>query len=65
MIITSSEAKQKLKEIQNDIKDIEYDRSLTGEKISLQEKYISDTKQNKDKLISDIGKGLHSTESSL
>ena len=45
--------KQKLKEIQNDIKDIEYDRSLTGEKISLQEKYISDTKQNKDKLISE------------
>ena len=45
--------KQKLKEIQNDIKDIEYDRSLTEEKISLQEKYISDTKQNKDKLISE------------
>ena len=45
--------KQKLKEIQNDIKDIEYDRSLTEEKISLQEKYISYTKQNKDKLISE------------
>ena len=42
--------KIKLKEIANNTRDMEYQYDLTGEKISLHEKYIEDMKANKDKL---------------
>ena len=44
--------KQKLKTISDDIRDIDYKLELTTEKIGLQQKYITEMKQNKDKLIS-------------
>jgi len=43
--------KQKLKNISDDIRDIDYQMELTTEKVGLQEKYIDDVKKNKDKLI--------------
>jgi len=43
--------KQKLKNISDDIRDIDYQVELTTEKVGLQEKYIDDVKKNKDKLI--------------
>ena len=43
--------KQKLKNISDDIRDIDYQMELTTEKVGLQEKYIADVKKNKDKLI--------------
>ena len=43
--------KQKLKNISDDIRDIDYQVELTTEKVGLQEKYIADVKKNKDKLI--------------
>ena len=43
--------KQKLKTISDDIRDIDYKLELTTEKIGLQQKYITEMKQNKDKLI--------------
>ena len=43
--------KQKLKGIAEDTRDAEYQYDLTAEKVSLQEKYIDEVKQNKDKVI--------------
>ena len=44
--------KQRLKNIAEDIRDVEYQYDLAIEKISLQENLISDLKDNKDKIIS-------------
>jgi len=43
--------KQRMKTISEDIREMDYNIELNREKISLQEKYISEVKQNKDKLI--------------
>ena len=43
--------KQRMKTIAEDIREIDYSIKLNREKISLQEKYISEVKQNKDKLV--------------
>ncbi len=43
--------KQKLKTISDDIRDVDYQRELTTDKVGLQKKYIDDVKKNKDKLI--------------
>ena len=43
--------KQKLKTISDDMREADYHYSLTGEKISLQEKYIADVEQNREKII--------------
>ncbi len=43
--------KQKLKTISDNIRDVDYQKELTTEKVGLQEKYIDDVKKNKDKLI--------------
>ncbi len=45
--------KQKLKTIADNIKDIDYQRELTTEKVELQKQYIDDVKKNKDKLIAE------------
>ena len=43
--------KQKLKNISDDIRDIDYQLELIIEKIELQNQYINDIKKNKDKVI--------------
>ena len=43
--------KQKLKTISDNIRDVDYQKELTTEKVGLQEQYIDDVKKNKDKLI--------------
>ena len=43
--------KQKLKTIADNIRDVDYQRELTTEKVELQKQYIDDVKKNKDKLI--------------
>ena len=43
--------KQKLKNISDDIRDIDYQLELIREKIELQNQYINDIKKNKDKVI--------------
>ena len=43
--------KQRMKTITEDIREMDYSIKLNREKISLQEKYISEVKQNKDKLV--------------
>ncbi len=43
--------KQKLKNNAEEIRDVEYEASLTEEKVDLQEKYIDEMKKNKDKLL--------------
>ena len=43
--------KQRMKTIAEDMREMDYNIKLNREKISLQEKYISEMKQNKDKLI--------------
>ena len=45
--------KQKLKTISDDIRDVDYQRELTTDKVGLQKKYIDDVKKNKDKLIAE------------
>ena len=45
--------KQKLKNISDNIRDINYQLELTTEKVGLQEQYIDDVKKNKDKLITE------------
>ena len=40
-----------MKTIAEDIREMDYNIKLNREKISLQEKYISEVKQNKDKLV--------------
>ncbi|SVC89864.1 uncharacterized protein METZ01_LOCUS342718, partial [marine metagenome] len=43
--------KQKLKTIQDDQREIEYNSELTSEKIDLKKKYIEDVKNNKDTIL--------------
>jgi len=43
--------KQQLKTISDDMRDVDYQYSLSQEKIALQEKYIADVEQNREKLI--------------
>ena len=43
--------KQRMKTIAEDMREMDYNIKLNREKISLQEKYISEVKQNKDKLV--------------
>jgi len=43
--------KQRMKTIAEDIREMDYSIKLNREKISLQERYISEVKQNKDKLV--------------
>ena len=43
--------KQRLKNISDDIRDIDYQLELIREKTSLQQKYIAEMKQNKNKLV--------------
>ena len=45
--------KQKLKDVFNDLRELDYQIDLVEEKISLQQKYISEMKQNKDKLLTE------------
>ena len=45
--------KQKLKTIDADLKDVDYKRSLTSEKILLKERYIEDLQENKRKLLAE------------
>ena len=43
--------KSELKTLTADIREMEYEKSLCEEKIILQEKYITEIKKNKDKII--------------
>jgi len=43
--------KQQLKTISDDMREVDYQYSLSQEKIALQEKYIADVEQNREKLI--------------
>ena len=43
--------KSELKTLSQDIREVEYDKSLYEEKIALQEKYIKEIKKNKDKIL--------------
>ena len=43
--------KQQLNTISDDMREVEYHYSLSGEKIDLQEKYIADVEQNREKII--------------
>ena len=45
--------KQKIKEISDEIKELDYQFELAVEKISMQQNYIDDMKANKDKIIKD------------
>ena len=47
--------KQKLKNISDDIRDIDYQLELIKEKTSLQKQYIDDVKRNKNKVIEEKG----------
>ena len=57
--------KQKLKNNAEEIRDIEYNVSLTNEKIDLQEKYIDEMKKNKDKLLMEKSSLLDSNEEEI
>ncbi len=43
--------KSELKTLSQDIREVEYEKSLYEEKIALQEKYIKEIKKNKDKIL--------------
>ena len=43
--------KQKLKTISDNIRDVDYQKELTAEKVVLQKQYIEDIKKNKDKIV--------------
>ena len=45
--------KQRMKDTSVDLREIEYQNDLTEEKISLQQNYIAEMKQNKDKLLAE------------
>jgi len=57
--------KQKLKNIAENIRDINYQLDLTGEKIVLQEKYINDVKKNKNKIIKEKNKLISDNENEI
>ncbi len=45
--------KQKLKDVFDDLRELDYQIDLVEEKVSLQQKYISEMKQNKEKLLTE------------
>ena len=45
--------KNQIKDVADELRDIDYNKELTEEKIGLQGKYIEDLKKNKDKIIRD------------
>jgi len=45
--------KHKVKEVSEELKSIEYEFSLTKDKINLQQKYIEDIKKNKEKIVTE------------
>jgi len=57
--------KQKLKNNTEEINDIQYNVSLTNEKIDLQEKYIDEMKKNKDKILIEKSSLLDSNEEEI
>ena len=57
--------KQKLKNISDNIRDINYQLELTTEKVGLQEQYIDDVKKNKDKLITEKNNFIASNEEQI
>ena len=57
--------KQKLKNIYDDIRDIDYKFELTTEKIQLQNQYIDDVKKNKDKIITEKTNLIASNEEEI
>ena len=57
--------KQKLKTISDDIRDVDYQRELTTDKVGLQKKYIDDVKKNKDKLIAEKTNLISSNEEEI
>jgi len=57
--------KQKLKTIVDDIRDVDYQRELTTEKIQLQNQYIDDVKKNKDKIITEKTSLIDSNEEEI
>jgi len=57
--------KLKLKNIADNIRDIDYQLNLAGEKIVLQEQYINDVKKNKNKLIKEKTKLITDNEKEI
>ncbi|MAG25248.1 hypothetical protein CMI47_21180 [Candidatus Pacearchaeota archaeon] len=57
--------KIKIKNISENMRDIDYQKELTTEKIVLQEKYINDVKKNKDKLIKEKTKLISDNEEEI
>ena len=57
--------KQKLKVNADDIRDVEYQTSLTSEKVDLQDKYIDEMKKNKDKLLGEKTKLQESNQEEI
>ncbi len=57
--------KQKLKVNADDIRDAEYQTSLTSEKVDLQDKYIDEIKKNKDKLLGEKTKLQESNQKEI
>ena len=45
--------KNQLKDVADELRDVDYNKEITEEKIGLQENYIEDLKKNKDKIIRD------------
>ena len=44
-------ARQQLKSLSDEIREVDYEYDITSEKIELQENFIEDIKKNKDKII--------------
>jgi len=57
--------KQKLKTISDDLRDIDFQRELTTEKIELQKKYIDNVKKDKDKIIKEKTSLVSSNEEEI
>jgi len=57
--------KQKLKTISDNLRDIDYQRELTTEKIELQKKYIDNVKKDKDKIIKEKTSLVSSNEEEI
>ena len=57
--------KQKLKTISDDLRDIDFQRELTTEKIELQKKYIDNVKRDKDKIIKEKTSLVSSNEEEI
>ena len=57
--------KQKLKTNAEEIRDVEYNVSLTEEKVELQENYINEIKKNKDKLLGEKSSLFASNEEEI